>query len=94
MKLKYIYHSSKTREKAELGLERWYEQVEQSNLQSLITASKTVKEHQGTILNYFPDRLTNANAESFNAKLKSFRALERGIRDISFFLFRVSKIYA
>ncbi|MCX6308078.1 MAG: transposase, partial [Bacteroidia bacterium] len=37
---------------------------------------------------------TNASAESFNAKIKAFRATQRGVRDISFFLFRLTKIYA
>ncbi|MFH1089699.1 MAG: DDE transposase, partial [Candidatus Uhrbacteria bacterium] len=36
---------------------------------------------------------TNASAESFNAKLKGFRALVRGVRDVKFFLFRVGKVY-
>ncbi|MBT6006737.1 MAG: transposase, partial [Prolixibacteraceae bacterium] len=35
-----------------------------------------------------------ASAESFNAKLKAFRAALRGVVDIEFFLFRVAKIYA
>ncbi|MEO6282794.1 MAG: transposase [Dyadobacter sp.] len=39
-------------------------------------------------------RSTNASAESFNAKIKFFRSSSRGMRDISFFLFRLSKIYA
>ncbi|MDD3078077.1 MAG: ISL3 family transposase, partial [Paludibacter sp.] len=30
----------------------------------------------------------------FNAKIKAFRAQFRGVRDIPFFLFRLSKIYA
>ncbi|MGD9639520.1 MAG: DDE transposase, partial [Alphaproteobacteria bacterium] len=33
-------------------------------------------------------------AESFNAKLKAFRAVLRGVSDTSFFLYRVAKIYA
>ncbi|MBQ7253550.1 MAG: transposase, partial [Bacteroidales bacterium] len=37
---------------------------------------------------------TNANAESFNAKVKAFRASLRGVSDINFFLFRLQKIYA
>ncbi|HJD74713.1 transposase, partial [Bacteroides reticulotermitis] len=37
---------------------------------------------------------TNAASESFNAKIKQFRAQLRGVRDINFFLFRLSKIYA
>ena len=47
-----------------------------------------------TILNYFDNRSTNIAAESFNAKIKEFRRVFRGIRDIKFFLFRLCKIYA
>ena len=46
------------------------------------------------ILAFFPHRSTNAGAESFNAKLKGFRALLRGITDINFFLYRVCNLYA
>ncbi|WP_461632357.1 transposase [Labilibaculum euxinus] len=54
----------------------------------------TIQDHYQGILNYFDNRSTNASAESFNAKLKAFRASLRGVRDINFFLFRVAKIYA
>lgn len=94
MRLKYIYHNSKNKSKAIDRLDKWYKRVKESKLIPLNTVANTIKTHEGSILNYFPDRLTNANAESFNAKLKSFRSLQRGIRDISFFLFRVAKIYA
>ena len=60
----------------------------------MISAGNTVKNNLGKILNYFPDGSTNASAESFNAKLKGFRALVRGVRDVDFFLFRIEKIYA
>ena len=46
------------------------------------------------ILNFFDNRSTNASAESFNAKIKNFRAQLRGISDIQYFLFRLQKIYA
>ena len=46
------------------------------------------------ILNFFDNRSTNASAESFNAKIKNFRAQLRGIFDIKYFLFRLQKIYA
>jgi len=42
---------------------------------------------------YFPERETNASAESFNAKLKGFRSLVRGVTDKKFFLYRIAKIY-
>ena len=43
---------------------------------------------------YFDNRSTNASAESFNAKVKAFRAQFRGVRDIPFFIFRLAKIFA
>ena len=42
----------------------------------------------------FDNRSTNASAESFNAKIKSFRAQFRGVRDIPFFIFRLAKVFA
>jgi len=50
--------------------------------------------HYKPILNYFNNRSTNASAESFNAKIKEFRAMFRGVRDVRFFLFRLTKLYA
>ena len=52
------------------------------------------KELSQTILNYFDNRSTNASAESFNAKIKAFRAQFRGVRNVDFFLFRLTQIYA
>ncbi|MDY3852852.1 MAG: transposase, partial [Prevotella sp.] len=40
------------------------------------------------------NRASNAMAESFNAKIKLFRANLRGVADKKFFLFRIAKIYA
>nr|WP_288462403.1 transposase [uncultured Chryseobacterium sp.] len=45
-------------------------------------------------LNYFHQRSTNAAAESFNAKIKSFRIQLRGVKDRTFFLFRLTKLFA
>jgi transposase len=50
--------------------------------------------HYVNILNFFDNRSTNAAAESFNGKIKDFRRNLRGVRDVKFFLFRLSKIYA
>lgn len=46
------------------------------------------------VLNFFVNRATNAFAESFNAKIKAFRASLRGVTDIRFFLFRLTRLYA
>ena len=88
-----VYQSSKTKEEAQQRLTQWYKNVEEKNFDSFMTVAEYLKSHEETILNYFPDRHTNASAESFNAKLKGFRALVRGVRDTKFFLFRVAKLY-
>jgi len=54
----------------------------------------TISNHYHGILNFFTNRATNAAAESFNAKVKSFRNAMRGVRDVNFFLFRLVKLYA
>ena len=51
-------------------------------------------EHYDEALNFFVNRATNAFAESFNAKIKAFRASLRGVTDIRFFLFRLTRLYA
>jgi transposase len=73
---------------------RWFNDVTQSGFKSFNTISATFYSHYPEILNFFDNRSTNASAESFNAKLKAFRAALRGVVDIEFFLFRVAKIYA
>ncbi|MGL4332987.1 MAG: transposase, partial [Bacteroidales bacterium] len=42
----------------------------------------------------FEERLTNASAESFNAKIKALRSQFRGVSDIKFFMYRLTKLYA
>jgi len=87
---------SKTEEKgiAFTKLARWYNQVTDSGFKSFNTISATIHSHYLEILNFFENRSTNASAESFNAKLKAFRACLRGVNDTPFFMYRVAKIYA
>jgi transposase len=80
-----------------IGLSRlvkWHEKVNQSGFKSFNTISRSIMNHYQTILNYFDNRSTNASAESFNAKIKAFRSQFRGVRNIDFFLFRLTNIYA
>jgi len=89
-----IFQHSKDPDDAKERLNKWFEKISRSNLDTLISAGNTIHNHSRKILNYFNDRFTNASAESFNAKLKGFRSLVRGIRDPKFFLFRIEKLYA
>jgi len=94
MNFRSIFENAKTKEKAEERMNAWIKLVTDSTLKPLISAAQTVTVNLGKILNYFPDGHSNAGAESFNAKLKGFRALVRGVRDVKFFLFRVSTFFA
>jgi len=75
-------------------LAKWHEKVYQSGFKSFNTISRTITNHYQTILNYFDNRSTNASAESFNAKIKAFRSKFRGVRNVEYFLFRLTNIYA
>ena len=75
-------------------LAKWHEKVSQSGFKSFNTISRSIEDHYQTILNYFNNRSTNASAESFNAKIKAFRSQFRGVRNVAFFLFRLTNIYA
>lgn len=93
-KLGTIYRNCTCWEHAYKKLALWYQEVEQANIDSFRTVSKTLETHYEAILNFFKNRSTNASAESFNAKIKAFRSSSRGVRDIPFFLFRLANIYA
>jgi len=93
MMFRSIYEHSKTIEEAREGLNKWYEKIEEKKIESFLLPAETISLHETTILNYFVNRSTNASAESFNAKLKGFRAVVRGVRDKKFFLFRIIKLY-
>jgi len=92
--LRMIYNKNTIKDAARLSLAKWYNKVADAGFKSFNTIAATIHAHYEEILNFFVNRSTNASAESFNAKLKAFRASLRGVSDIKFFLFRVSNIYA
>ena len=93
-KLPKIYNQNIQKSVAMLKLAHWFKEVEKSGFKSFSVLMKTITIHYNDILNYFERRSTNASAESFNAKIKNFRLQLRGVRDKSFFLFRLSKLFA
>ena len=75
-------------------LAKWHEKVRQSGFKSFNTVARSIENHYKTIVNYFDNRSTNASAESFNAKIKAFRSQFRGVRNVEFFLYRLTQLYA
>lgn len=92
--LRNIYRNNKNKNIAMTKLAQWYNAVELSEFKSFRTVMNTISLNYREILNYFDNRSTNASAESFNAKIKAFRAQLRGVRNKEFFLFRLTQIYA
>lgn len=66
---------------------------ERSLIHELISVRDTIMEKKDYVLNYFNNRSNNASAESFNSKIKGFRVQVRGVADMSFFLYRMVKIF-
>lgn len=92
--LRMIFTKNTAKNAARRSLALWYNQVEESGFKPFSTILRTIKNHYEDILNFFVNRSTNASAESFNAKIKAFRNTLRGVIDVEFFLFRLTKIYA
>ena len=92
--LRMIFSRRVTKNEARLLLARWYDKVDNSRLVAFNTIAGTIYEHYEEILNFFVNRSTNAFAESFNAKIKAFRAQLRGVTDLNFFLYSLTKLFA
>lgn len=72
----------------------WKTKVKEANIKEFNSVVSSIEHHFDNIMNFFNNKNTNANAESFNSKIKHFRANLRGVTDIKFFLFRLQKLFA
>jgi len=78
--LRNIFNTAISIQVAYTKLAHWYKDVEQSGFRAFNTIVNTITLNYRSILNYFVNRSTNASAESFNAKIKAFRAQFRGVK--------------
>lgn len=92
MRLGLIYHQCKFKDIALTRLARWYDEVDKSGFLTFGRVARSIQTHYLNIINFFERRATNAATESFNAKIKAFRAQFRGVRDRAFFLYRLAKL--
>ena len=94
LKLVDIFNQKTSVGVVRLNLARWYNEVSAFGNNEFDKVLETFENHNTTIINYFERRLTNASAESFNAKIKAFRTQFRGVGDIKFFMFRLATLYS
>ena len=92
--LRMIFAKNTVKDATRLSMARWYNKVEEAGFHSFNVIAATFYEHYDEILNFYNNRSSNALAESFNAKIKLFRANLRRVIDKKFFLFRIANLYA
>ena len=92
--LRMIFSKNTIKDAARLSMAKWYSKVEEAGFHSFNVIAATFYEHYDEILKFYNNRDSNAMAESFNAKIKLFRANLRGVADKKFFLFRIANLYA
>lgn len=92
--LRNIFNTATSIQVAYTKLAHWYNEVEKTGFKAFNSIANTIHLNYRSILNYFINRSTNASAESFNAKIKAFRAQFRGVKNVEFFLFRLTTIFA
>ena len=88
--LRMIFSHTKEKGVAYTKLAKWFNEITESGFKSFNTISATIYIHYPEILIFFY-RNTNASAESFNAKIKAFRATQRGVSNILFFYLELLK---
>jgi transposase len=93
---KLAINSLKTKHKTSALIRpaKWDEKVRQAAFKSFKIVAIRRAIHYQNILNYLDNRNTNASAKSVNAKIKTFRTQCTGVRNIEFFLFRRTTIFA
>ena len=67
-------YKDKNMQSAKIRFNSWINEIMEKEVKEFFTVANTVKHNLNNILNFFINRHTNANAESFNYKIKLFRA--------------------
>lgn len=80
--------------KAKAKFKKWIREIKLLKRDEFNSAANSIQYHLEDILNFFTNRTTNAHAESFNAKIKLYRANLRGVSNTRFFLFRLEKLFS
>lgn len=92
-RIRMIFKRKIYKDVAKHELETWCEDALASGVDEFIATVQTIQSREDEVLNYFVNRQTNAYAESFNAKMKSFRAQLHGVSDRKFFFYRLSCLF-
>jgi len=87
-------YENKDKVNARVQFTEWKNKVTEMNIDKFSTVLHSLEYHMEHILNFFDNRSTNANAVSFNSKIEGFKANLGGVTDVTFFLFKLEKLFA
>jgi transposase len=87
-------YECKDKIEATIKFKKWIDSTNDLEIKKFNTVANTIENYFEQILNFYNNFNTNASAESFNSKIKLFRANQRGVVDTKFFLFRLMKLFA
>lgn len=72
--LRMIFSKNTIKDAARLSMARWYNTADKSRIKSFNVIAATFHEHYDDVLHFYNNRASDEAAESFNAKIKLFRA--------------------
>jgi len=81
------------KESVRKALHNWYQHVNNSKAIGIKVFKRTIQSREDDLLNYYETFVTNAQAEGLNSRIKGLRADLHGVSSLSFFLYRVCKIF-
>ena len=76
-------------DKALNRLEKWFENVSESQINPFLKVAKTIKRYYYGICNYFMYGFTNAQSEGFNTKINVVRRKAYGFWDLDYFMLKI-----
>jgi transposase len=91
MEFRNIYELT-SKEEGRQKILKWISKTKLLQMTVFNTVANSLNYHLETIINFFNNISTNA--KSFNSKIKLFRANQRGVIDVKFFLFRIEKLFS
>jgi transposase len=79
---------------AALFLDAWCTDAEKSGIKALKKVAKTLMQHSHGLLNYFFHRITSAQVEGINNKIKTLKRQAYGFRDMVYFKLRLYHLHS
>jgi transposase len=75
-------------------IKTWYEKTENDDIEEIMNFKSLTERNFISILNYFDEGDTNADAEGLNSQIQKFIHMNGGVKNRDFFHFRLRKYFS